>query len=250
MILAKHTERLHTKTRDAVIYVSANINFERLMSTLLCPGRVVMRFVQMYNIINEKSSLSTPGFQEKTDLVFQLLMIMLTKKRKSSAPPPTNAPFRMLSLYCHKVFTSTAVNRARGWNTTQNAAVSWTRQISWPVVWNKDSKPKPLQLVTVFCCCPEHKAFFSIQKAEESKILKVISLHFWLWSEKVKFNESLHKLITLTFSLWKSKRVSSFNIQNIGRRLQQLGQVLFFRTLSSVELCYVFVVKRKWSKKK
>lgn len=104
MMLAKHTERLHTKTRDAVIYVSADINFERLMSTLLCPGRLVMRFVQMYNINNEKSSLSTPGFQEKTDLVFQLLMIMLTKKRKSNASPHQRSLQNVVPLLSQSVY--------------------------------------------------------------------------------------------------------------------------------------------------
>lgn len=162
-MLAKHTERLHTKTRDAVIYVSADINFERLMSTLLCPGRLVMRFVQMYNINKMKSqACRLQASKRKLTWFSSCWWLCWQKREKAVHPPPhpTNAPFRMLSLYCHKVFTSTAVNRARGWNTTQNAAVSWTRQISWPVVWNKDSKPKPLQLVTVFCCCPEHKAFF------------------------------------------------------------------------------------------
>lgn len=201
-MLAKHTERLHTKTRDAVIYVSANINFERLMSTLLCPGRLVMRFVQMYNINNEKSSLSTPGFQEKTDMVFQLLMIMLTKKEKKQCtpphPPPTLpsecCPFIVTKCLLLLLWTEQGVEKQHKMQLW--AGLDRYLDLSFEI---KTQSPNLYSLWQCFVAAQSTRPFFFIQKAEESKTLKVISLHFWLWSEKVKFNESLHKLITLLF---------------------------------------------------
>lgn len=204
-MLAKHTERLHTKTRDAVIYVSANINFERLMSTLLCPGRLVMRFVQMYNINKMKSQACRLQASKRKLTWFSSCwwLCWQKKEKKQCTPPPHPTPPTLPSECCPFIVTKCLLlllwteqgvekqHKMQLW-----AGLDRYLDLSFEI---KTQSPNLYSLWQCFVAAQSTRPFFFIQKAEESKTLKVISLHFWLWTEKVKFNESLHKLITLLF---------------------------------------------------